>query len=217
MARSTSATRKRPLPRRTPAEAATAEAVEASQVEETTAPTTQDPDGNEAVVEIDGTPTEPNSDGTDGGTIVQEQAGGDALPHGDGAPLADDTATAPGIPPLDESDTTTPPVDAQPNDNLTDEDILTSKFRTYWQNRLEESGAVPPEGRLLFPGEPLTFSGNRIAGDMVILTEDIFRVVFPFRSITPTFTLEARKGKRIHRAKVVTKAEYLRSTNQMVR
>lgn len=185
--------------------------------EVTDAPTTSDPDGNEAVVEINGEATEPNSDGTDGGSVVDadgaivdetpvDMTGGSDVP-----PTATDAAAG-----VSGATATPPSVDPFPNDTLTDEDINNSPFRRYWQKRLEESGITGlPQGRLLFPGEPLTFSGHKISGDVMVLSEDVYRVVFPFRSLTPTFTLEARAGKRVNRAKVLTKADYLRATKQL--
>lgn len=168
----------------------------------TAEPTTKAPDGAEAVVTIDGQATQPNSDGTDGGT----------------GPLVSDAATTldqtPTVTPSDPAADDTDP-DSEYLDKVTDDDIEGSEFRRYWTDLLESTGVQPPKGRILFPGEPITFSGQVIKKDHIILTEDVYRMVLPFRSRRPTFTLEARAGKRVQRARVITKAEYLTQVNDL--
>lgn len=94
-------------------------------------------------------------------------------------------------------------------DGIADQfDLDETEFRQYWQDYLDKSRVVPPKGHILFPGEPLTFQGNIIRGDMVELREDVYRMVVPFRSTRPTFTLEARKGTVVPKVQVVTKTQY---------
>lgn len=87
-------------------------------------------------------------------------------------------------------------------------DLDETEYRKYWLQRLADSKITPPKGHILFPGEPLTFSGNVVQGDMVQLTEDIYRMVIPFRSRRPTFTLEAKAGTIVPKVRVVTKTQY---------
>lgn len=208
MARRTSATRTstaKRLPKATVPNPDAETITDPQTLEVTDEQTTQDPEGNEAVVEINGEATEPNSDPEN--DVLGEPSTVTPDPDKSAA------AAEPGVvtpPPAD------PFVDPNPNDNLTDEEILKSDYRVYWQKVLDDSGVTPPVGRLLFPGEPLTFVGQKAQDGLLTLTEDIYRVVFPFRSLRPTFTLEMRAGRRISRLKTVTKSEYLRQTNKLI-
>lgn len=97
-----------------------------------------------------------------------------------------------------------------PDDELAEEaDLDESEFRQYWATFLAESGVAAPKGRILYPGEPLTFSGVAInGGDTVLLDEDIYRMVVPMRSRRPTFILEARAGTQVPKVRVVTRTQY---------
>jgi hypothetical protein len=170
----------------------------------TDAPTTVDPDGNEAVTTIDGDPIQPNSDGSDGATLganlsAPPTTGAPETVPGSAAASAEGVAAASAVDPK----------------KLSDEDIEGSEFRQYYSRILEEADVTPPTGRILFPGEPLTFSGSIRKKDHIILTEDVYRMVLPFRSKRPTFTLEARAGKRINNVRVVTKDEYLSAVGDL--
>ena len=87
-------------------------------------------------------------------------------------------------------------------------DLDDTDFRKYWQEYLDKSGVTPPKGHILFPGEPMTFRGDIVRGDIVVLKEDVYRMVIAFRSTRPSFVLEAVAGTEVPKVRVVTKTEY---------
>lgn len=66
---------------------------------------------------------------------------------------------------------------------------------------VEESKTTVPErgvpaGRILEVGEDVVFDGQ-VVGNMVIVQEDVYRKVYPFRSLRPTYVLIYNKGTQI--------------------
>lgn len=53
---------------------------------------------------------------------------------------------------------------------------------------------VPPDGRILEPGDPLVFDGVVGVNDMIMPTEDVYRKVYPRRCQRPTFVQVVFKG-----------------------
>lgn len=108
------------------------------------------------------------------------------------------------------------PVPAKDSKRLTEADLLASEYRQFYQKLLDDSGVVPPVGQLLFPNEPLTFTTSEVHRDYIVLTEDVYRMVVPFRSRRPTFTLVALAGLRIDEPQIVSKADYARLTEALL-
>lgn len=162
----------------------------------TTADTTEVPEIDEVETVVDDNEEDTVTDDT------QVPPADDAPPV---APPKDDTPTT-----ATESKRSTPAV-------LSEKDLANNPYRKHWQEILDRSGVVPPEGRILFPGEPFTFTGKVPKGqDFIILEEPVYRMVVPFRSRRPTFTLEATAGTRVSRVAVVTKAQYEARTTQLL-
>ena len=109
---------------------------------------------------------------------------------------------------------TTPTIDETAADTGDSEEVAEQSdlddtdFRKYWQEYLDKSGVTPPKGHILFPGEPMTFRGDIVRGDIVVLKEDVYRMVIAFRSTRPSFVLEAVAGTEVPKVRVVTKTEY---------
>ena len=108
-----------------------------------------------------------------------------------------------------------PPVDAHGTPQTFDDStIQNSPYRKHYQAILDASGVAAPKGRVLFPGEPLTVTAvRRVEGDdFVTLTEDVYRMILPFRSKRPTFVIEALAGQQMQRVQAVTQQEYEQAT-----
>ena len=95
------------------------------------------------------------------------------------------------------------------------DDLPNNSFRKSWKEVLDESGVVPPKGRILFPDEPITYEGFEIDGEQVVLTKDIYRMVLPFRSNRPTFTLLARAGRRVPKGQLLSKSAYEKAVRKL--
>lgn len=108
------------------------------------------------------------------------------------------------------------PVKAAAKGRLTEADLKRSEYRKHYQEILDSSGVSAPDGQILFPLEPLTFTTADVHKDFIILTEDVYRMVVPFRSKRPTFTLVALAGTRIDDPQVMTKADYARVTGELL-
>lgn len=89
-----------------------------------------------------------------------------------------------------------------------EDDLPANSFRKSWVEVLNDSGVVPPKGRIIFPDEPITYEGFDVDGDVVVLTQDIYRMALPFRSTRPTFMLLARKGRAIPKNRLLSKSAY---------
>ena len=125
----------------------------------------------------------------------------------------------------DKEDTDTPEADESPAEGDTAPETSKSQttlakldetpFRKEWLKFLADAPVAVPKGRILFPYEPLTFVGQKIAGDKVVLTEDIYRMVVPFRSKRPIFTLIARAGTTYAKTQMVSQADYIKAVSQI--
>lgn len=92
-----------------------------------------------------------------------------------------------------------------------------TEYRQFWTKYLQEQKVVrPPNGRILYPGEPITFVGNRKYGNVVELSEDLYQLVVPRRTRRPTFTLLARAGSVISQSEVVDKDGYLEVVSGLI-
>lgn len=172
------------------------------------------------LTDIDGQvdPVEPETEAVvdpDTGEVVDEETVIDPEDVGEpviGEEVVADVVTADEVNNTDVLDpevTNDPRTTDSDGDGIADEfDLDETEYRKYWTKYLAESGVSAPKGRILYPGEPLTFQGNVLQGDNVLLSEDVYRMVVPFRSRRPTFVLEARKGTIVPRVKVVTKTQY---------
>lgn len=127
---------------------------------------------------------------------------------------ADSTPTVPPAgPPTDDSGDSEGNDDADGSDDddgnvQSKSDLDETDFRKAWIDYAHEKGIRFPDGHVLFPGEPLTFEGNKVRGNVVEFAEDVYRLVLPFRSKRPTFTLVARKGTLLTKARFLPKDEY---------
>lgn len=101
-------------------------------------------------------------------------------------------------------------------DQLELDELDQTPFRANWFAWLKERGVKGPRGRILFPGEPITFTGNKKQGGIVLITQDIYRMAVPLRSRRPVFTLVARAGTTVPNHMVVTKANYNEATKDLL-
>lgn len=65
---------------------------------------------------------------------------------------------------------------------------------------------VPPKGRIIEPGEEVTFSGHR-EGNKIVSDEDVFRKVFPMGSKRPTYVRIFKKGRQVKERYAVALSE----------
>lgn len=147
-----------------------------------------------------------------------------APPLSDAPPApADNTGTAPD--PIDQAEQDglakspeTAGADVAPeeeNPNVDEATLEENEFRRFWIEYCRKGGYVLPDGHVLFPGEPLTFRGNVIRGTTVELTENVYRMVIPFRSRRPIFTQVALRGQVIPKAGFITKDAYQDATRDL--
>lgn len=134
------------------------------------------------------------------------------------APVVADTPAPDPVPAKDPEPAVDPDKAARDKRMLSEADLNRSEFRKFYLDRLEASGIVPPKGKLLFPGEPMTFTGRapKNGEDFVILDEDVYRMSFPMRARRPIFTLEATAGTRLNRVKLIDKDSYKRRTDSLL-
>ncbi|AZS07894.1 hypothetical protein SEA_KABOCHA_41 [Gordonia phage Kabocha] len=148
-----------------------------------------------------------------------------APPLSDAPPApADNTGTAPDpvAQAAAEQDAETKPAevpgaDVAPdeNPNVDESTLEENEFRQFWVDYCKRRGYVMPKGHVLFPGEPLTFRGNILRGTTVELTEDVFRMVIPFRSRRPIFTQVAKRGQVVPKVGFITKDAYQDATRDL--
>ena len=70
-----------------------------------------------------------------------------------------------------------------------------SQFHEFWQKYCQDHHTGLPKGRVLFPGEPMMVrEGDEQRDSVVVVGEDVYRMVIPYRAVRPTFTLVARAG-----------------------
>lgn len=116
------------------------------------------------------------------------------IPHGvvEAEVVPADTVTIPAGEPQVATQSTQGPLEtmAAPKSNQTFAGTLTATM----------SGGTP-KGRILGPNDPETFDGD-VHGNIVVLTEDVYRMTFPVGSRRPTYVLVARKGTTVPRSKV---------------
>ena len=134
-------------------------------------------------------------------------------PEGDAGNVKDgDVPVANGpiqTPPPSETDGDNSDGDDEDDDGpLSEGDLDASEFRQSWLKWCEENNVVLPPGHILFPHEPLTFLGNAVRDNIVMISDDVYRLVLPFRSLRPTFTLVARKGTILPKTSFISKDEY---------
>lgn len=168
-------------------------APQATQKDQETDPATITPDANE-------NPAEDTS-----GASSDDQ--GDAVPPAGPPEGADDTTEGTSETDGETEDGAETDQDDDDGDS-SDNDLDETDFRKGWNEYVKENNIALPEGRVLFPGEPLTFVGNRLRGNVVEVQQDVYRLVIPFRSKRPTFTLVARKGTILSKARFLPKNEY---------
>lgn len=144
-------------------------------------------------------------------TDTQEPADIDAADELDGVLDTDSTVPDAG-PPTDDGESGTDDASDEGDDEDHEDAIYNSEFRTFWNEYVNDNGINLPEGHVLFPDEPLTFKGNTLRGSVVEVSEDIYRMVIPFRSKRPTFVLVARAGTIVPKAKFVTAEDYRTAT-----
>lgn len=141
-----------------------------------------------------------------------------APPLSDAPPApADNTGTAPD--PVDQAALDAAAADTEKapeeNPNVDEATLEENEFRKFWIDYCRKGGYVLPDGHVLFPGEPLTFRGNVIRGTTVELTENVYRMVIPFRSRRPIFTQVALRGQVIPKAGFITKDAYRDATRDL--
>lgn len=62
-----------------------------------------------------------------------------------------------------------------------------------------------PEGRIIGQNDPLTFEGDKV-GNMIVVKENVYREVVPFRSKRPTYILLLTAGTQFGEGSVEAKA-----------